>query len=185
MKEADLELFYATKLAHNVGTGLQLLKPASISAGIRAYGDSPVSFLGLREWVKAFISFMIERKPKDRDKWADLRAESDVELYVSRKIWTHKVTNGTAQSSSAVAVAAVTHVAQYARAQAHEAINHSIKHNENIEHLLTEMHDHIDQVLLTNFTNEITKVAGALVSLHPEIAGMIAATPLELTHDAA
>ena len=184
MNEADFELFYATKLAHNVGSGLQLLKPASINAGLKAYGDIPASFLGLREWVKGFIDFMIERKPKERDKWADLRAESDVELYVSRKIWTHKVTNGTAQSSSAAAVAAVTHVAQYARSQAHEAINHSIKHNEDIEHLLTEMHDHIDQVLLTNFTNKITKVAGALVSQHPEIAGMISSQPVELTHDA-
>lgn len=185
MNEADQELFYATKLAHNVGAGLQLLKPASINAGVKAYGDYPVTFMGLREWVKGFLDFMIERKPKERDKWADLRAETDVELYVSRKVWAHKVTSGTAQSSSAVAVAAVTHVAQYARSQAHEAINHSIKHNENIAHLLTEMHDHIDQVLLTNFTNEITKVAGALVSLHPEIAGMIAAQPLEITHDAA
>jgi len=171
--EANLEMYYASKLAFNVGQGLKHLKPASINAGIKALGDVPRAFSGLNEWVDAFLAFQVARKPKEVDRWADPAAKDDVELYVSRKIWSHKMDAGTAENPSAAAIAALTHLSQYARAQAHEAINHSVKHNTAIENLLTEMHDHVDQVLLTNFTTKIGAVAGALMQLHPEIAGIV------------
>jgi hypothetical protein len=181
--EAELELYYATRLAMNVGDGLKTLRPASVNAGIKQMGGIPMSFTGLREWSRQLVDAMCEKHPKKLESWGDPHAEDDVETYVSRKIWEYKVANGTFLNPSAASIAAMTHLARYARAQSHEAINHSIKHNEDIAHLLTEMHDHIDQVLLSNFNTEIGKVAGALVSLHPEISGMIAANQKVLTHD--
>lgn len=185
--EAELELYYATRLAFNLGEGLKALKPASINAGIKLMGGVPLHFAGLREWSRALVEAMCRKHPKKIDLWGDPQAEFDVETYGARRVWEYKVNQGVFLNPMAGYLAAKTQISRFTRNQAHEAINHSIKHNENIAHLLMEMRDHLDQVLLGNFHEETRKIAAALVRLHPEMAEIIAAhtNPKGLSHDPA
>lgn len=182
--EAELELYYATKLSLNLGEGLKVLKPVSINAAIK-HTALPSGFTGLREWSRDLTATMAEKKPKQLV-WRDLYAEDDIETYVSRKVWENKVATGSFVNPSAASIAASTFVSRHARTQLHEAINHSVKHNTQIEHLLPEMHEHIDSVVLGHMNGQITKVAMALCSLHPELGELMQQLDQKvLTHDIA
>lgn len=181
--EADLELFYATKLSLNLGEGLVRLKPASLNAAIKRF-ELPSEFVSLRKWAIDTAAQMAELNPKV---WSDIRCEDDLETFAARKVWDRKTERGTFTNSSAAAIAATNNISRFARSQAHEALQHTAKHNKDIATLLPEIKDNMDTYLVREMTKRITQVAIALCNLHPELGQLIhemqKEAPKALTND--
>jgi len=172
MNEETLEIQTLTDIATNLSDGMLLLKPANISATLRKYEeDNPELLSEIDIFSEHFVNWQIQRKqPAEKlEMWSHPDALHDVKLYLTRKVWEVKVINGTIVNKVAQVIALTNHLHKKYRADVHEALNHVVKHNEDVKALGSELRDSLDEIVKLRLEDTIKVIAGAILTELPDL----------------
>lgn len=152
--EEQAEIAGLTDLATNLSDGMAVLKPANIARPIATFGALP----------------------------EDLASVTDhVARYVRRKVWAAKVASGAVINPVAKMLAATVSLHRQYRTDVHEALNHAVKHNEDLKTLLPEMSEQLDTVVRARLEQTTQFLAGAALASLPQLQA--AMTRQALTHE--
>lgn len=171
LTEEQAEIAALTDLATNLGDGMTTLKPSNISRPIAGFGDMPEDLAPVPAYVERFLAWQFDRvtDPEMKAKWSSPESEKDVLRYVRRKVWQAKVESGSVINPVARMLAATVTLHRGYRADVHEAVNHSVKHNEDIKTLLPEMREQLDEVVRARLEQTTQMLAGVALATVPQL----------------
>ena len=172
MNEELFEIKTLTEISTNLSDGMLLLKPSNIAAPIKKYEEPIPEFLcEVPDYTDHFIGWQLLRKqPKEKlEMWSHPDAVTDVRLYLTRKVWAFKVEQGTVINKVAQVIAITNQLHKKYRADVHEALNHVVKHNEDVKALGSELRDSLDEVVKVRLEDTIKSIAGAALTELPEL----------------
>jgi len=170
--EEQAEIMALTDLATNLGDGMTMLAPTNIGRPIKTFGESlPELLFDVEPFADRFIDWQLKRI-KDASiqaTWSHPQAREDVLKYVRRKVWQSKVEHGFIINPVARMLATTSALYRTYRAEVHEALNHAIKHNQDLKTLGDEMREQLDDVVRARLEESTKAIAGAALATVPQL----------------
>ncbi len=181
--EERAEIAALTDLATNLSDGMTALKPANIARPIASFGELPEDLSAVQSHVERFMAWQLDRLTDEslRETWSTYEAEADVLRYVRRKVWAIKVASGAVINPVAKMLAATVTLHRIYRSDVHEALNHAVKHNEDLKTLLPELKEQLDEVVRVRLEQTTHMLAGVALASLPQLQE--AMTMKALTHE--
>lgn len=174
--EEKAEVMALTDLATNLGDGMKALGAANIGRPLKTFGvDLPAQLSDVESFADRFIDWQISRL-KDASlqaAWSHPDAHGDVLKYLRRKVWQRKIEHGTVINPVAKIMAVTVSLHRQYRADVHEALNHAVKHNEDVKALGSEMRDQLDEVVRSRLEETTKAIAGAVLATLPQLQQML------------
>jgi hypothetical protein len=179
--EEMAEIDALADLATNLGDGMRVLTPHNVSRPVKSFDELPEQLADAEVFAERFIHWQLSRLKDAQAQaiWSSPDAFADVLKYLRRKIWQTKIERGEVINPVARMLATTVSLHRKYRADVHEALNHVVKHNDDVKLLGVQLRDQLDSVVRERLEETTKRIAGVALATIPQIQQAL----LELTHE--